>query len=355
MAALGWRVGVEIELMAPRGRTRRDLAERLAGPDGRVERFYHVQSEPSLVPGMKAFHTLTPGFRVFDPQGGAVAWVVDDLTLTAGLDRHAAARSGWHRIVSDDTRLLHLVRRLAPPDAPLDEALRPIAEIYGTALHHDASGLIKVIDEIGSPVCIGASLPGERDRPAEIVSAPIAPDTDFEEAVERLVGPARALGFCVPLEAAVHLHFEAATLEDARAVAGLVELLWTWGDALKTWVRTNPRCVRLGPNPEALLHAVRAPDFADLTWPQARARLAALGLSKYVDYNLKNLAHPRPDKPTFEVRTLPGAVTAPPIATAARAFVALLRHAQSGPIAPRATAEPEDLPELWTAIGFPGC
>lgn len=354
MAALGWRIGVEIELMAPRGRTRRDLAERLAGPDGRVERFYHVQSEPSLVPGMKAFHTLTPGFRVFNAESGAVASVVDDLTLTAGLDRQTRARPGWHRIVSDDTRLLHLVRRLAAPDAPLDEALRPIADLYGTALHHDASGLIKVVDEIGSPVCIGASLPGERDRPAEIVSAPIAPDADFGEEVERLVQPARALGFTVPREAAVHLHFEAATLEDAPTVARLVELLWTWGDALKAWARTNPRCVRLGPNPEALLHAVRAPDFADLSWPQARARLAALGLSKYVDYNLKNLAHPRPDKPTFEVRTLPGAITAPPIARSALAFVALLRHAQTRPVAPRPTAGPEELPELWAAIGFPG-
>lgn len=94
--SLGWRIGVEAELLAPRGRTRLELAETLAGTSGRVDTFFHLQSEPSLVPGMQVFETLTLGFRASDAAGRPVATVVDDLTLVARLDREASARPGWY-------------------------------------------------------------------------------------------------------------------------------------------------------------------------------------------------------------------------------------------------------------------
>ena len=105
------RVGIELELMAPRGRDRAQLARLLAGPEGRVSPFLHPDSEPSLVPGQPIFENLTLGFRVEDALGRPVAHVVDDLTLQDDLDRRAAPRPGWWRIVGDDRRLLHLVRR----------------------------------------------------------------------------------------------------------------------------------------------------------------------------------------------------------------------------------------------------
>ncbi|MFK7926749.1 MAG: amidoligase family protein [Myxococcota bacterium] len=349
MSGLGWRVGVELELMAPAGRTRRDLAVALAGAGGMVEPFFHPQSEPSLVEGMKTFESLTLGFRSLDSAGRPVASCVDDLTLRDRLDPNAPARPGWYRIVSDDLRLLHLVRRLAEPTEGAHAAVVPTAAAFGTRPTPGPGGMWRVVDEIGSPICIAAPVPGERERPCEIVTPPIEPDADFEQVISQLLKTAVSLGFSVPTEAATHLHLDASRLESAGAVANLVELLTTWGPALKTHLRTNPRCTRLGAWPEALLEVVRAPDFRSLEWSAARERLAQVGLSKYVDFNLKNLAHPRSDKRTFEVRILPGTVDSALVGQWARLWVAIAERATAEPVRPRAPQPTVD--GLWDVLG----
>ena len=97
---LSWKIGVEIELIAPRGSSRRALAEALAGPGGAVRTVWFTQSEPAEVPGTPIFHNLTQGFDVTDAAGRRVARLVDDLTLVADLNRTAAPQPGWYRIVS---------------------------------------------------------------------------------------------------------------------------------------------------------------------------------------------------------------------------------------------------------------
>ncbi len=348
--SIGWKVGVELELMAPRGRSRLDLAQELAGRGGRVERFFHPQSEPSMVPNMGVFESLTPGFRAFDASGVQVASVVDDLTLVDGLDSQAASREGWYRVVSDDLRLLHLVRRHAGVEGDLRRVLAPVAALFGTELR-EAHGMVKVVDEIGGPVCIGARLPGERDRPAELVTPPISANDDLQGRLETLLSAARRLGFSVPTEAATHLHFDATRLERAGALANLVELLHTWGPALREHVRTNPRCVRLGPMPDALLEVVRATDFRTLSWKAARERLEGTRPSKYVDFNVKNLVHTRDDKHTFEIRILPGSLSAAQVHGWAALFAAVLWRAVA-PEVVRAQAPRDDLPALWGMIGW---
>ena len=83
-----WRVGFEIELLAPRGASRRDLAEALAGlVGGKVQRIFYPQSELSQVPGMQAFENLTLGFDALDDEGELVARCVDDVTILEDLDR----------------------------------------------------------------------------------------------------------------------------------------------------------------------------------------------------------------------------------------------------------------------------
>jgi len=220
MTQLGWRVGVELELMAPAGRTRRDLAVALAGAGGLVEPFFHPQSEPSLVEGMTVFETLTLGFRALDSAGRPVASCVDDLTLRDRLDPTAPARPGWYRIVSDDLRLLHLVRRLAEPTEGAHAAVLPTAAVFGTRPTPGPGGMWRVVDEIGSPVCIAAPVPGERERPCEIVTPPIEPDANFEATITRLLKTAVSLGFPVPTEAATHLHLDAASLASANCHRG---------------------------------------------------------------------------------------------------------------------------------------
>src|SRR5688572_31097924 len=100
-------MGFEIELLAPVGRSRKDLAVALAEDvGGEIRRCFYPQSEPSLVPNTPVFHNLVLGYDAYDREGRRYARCVDDLTLQADLDRNAAAKDGWYRIVSDDSRLL---------------------------------------------------------------------------------------------------------------------------------------------------------------------------------------------------------------------------------------------------------
>src|SRR5271165_5330390 len=90
-AGLG-KLGVEIELLAPRGRSRQDFACAIAEHYGAaVRRFFHPQGEPSKAPNTAFFQNLTLGFVVEDTRGNVpgnvLAQCVDDLTLQDDLDR----------------------------------------------------------------------------------------------------------------------------------------------------------------------------------------------------------------------------------------------------------------------------
>lgn len=319
-----WPMGFEIELLAPPQSSRAAIAAALAARlGGRVRRSFHEESEPSLVEGTPIFRNLTLGFDVVVGDGPPRVRCLDDLTLRADLDPKAAPRPGWYRIVSDDSRLLRLVEAHCDPEAPLDAVLEPLARLFGTAPETSAAGMIRVRDRLGNPVAIAAPLPGERERPCELVTAPLTVDRQATLAV--LVDAARDLGFTIPREAALHVHFDGAPLCDARVFRRLVEVFGRYALELRAHVGTNPACQRLGAWPDALYSVVRAPDFADLTWPEAQDRLKPLGLSKYCDFNLRNLVHDHPDKHTFEVRLLPVALSAATIVEHAALFEGLLR------------------------------
>ncbi len=133
MIQLTWKIGFEIELLAPKGLSRQTLAEAIAHEQGGiVRRFFHPQSEPSKVPGTLLFHNLTMGFEVVNKQGQVIARCVDDLTLQDDLEKTTSPLTGWYRIVSDDLRLLQLIKQQANPTAPLSEVLKPIAQLFAT-------------------------------------------------------------------------------------------------------------------------------------------------------------------------------------------------------------------------------
>src|SRR6185369_16195929 len=76
------RIGFEIELMAPAGLSRRNLAVELAGRcGGRIHPVWHHDSEPCLVPGLGRFLHLTQGFEVLRADGSLLCTLVDDITL----------------------------------------------------------------------------------------------------------------------------------------------------------------------------------------------------------------------------------------------------------------------------------
>ena len=310
------RVGFEVELLAPRGRSRRDLAQLLAERcGGRVERIFYPQSEPSKVPGQYVFHNLILGFRVTDADGSWVATCVDDLTLQNDLVKSTPPVASWYRILSDDLRLLHLVISQADAEASLEEVLKPIACLFQSELEGGPGGMIRVVDSDDMPVVMAAPLPGERERPCELITAPM--ETGHAEQLDRLLSAARELDFAVPLEAAVHLHFDGSEFQEVGAFSGLVTLLSERGEELKERVGVNPRCRRLGDWPAELRETVEDPDFLRLAWPEARERLLKLPLTKYCDFNLVNLIKGRPDKTTLEIRVLPGSIETEQIVRAA--------------------------------------
>lgn len=319
----GWKKGFEIELLAPRGRSRRDLADHIARRvGGEVRTCFYPQSEPSLVPGLPVFENLVLGFDVRDANGAPVALLVDDLTLQADLDRQAAPLPGWIRVLSDDRRLLALVQRHCDPTAPLDRVLQPMAELFGSKLDLADGNVSKISDADGRSVAMAAQLPGERERPCEIITPPI--EGGARAVLDPLLQDAAALDFTVPAEAAVHVHFDAAPLCSARVIARLVDALDLHGQALRGHVGTNARCSRLAPWSKALVDCARSDRFRTADWPAARAMLAETRPTKYCDFNLFNIAMDTPGKHTFEIRILPGSMDIDQILEQAKLFEHLL-------------------------------
>ena len=340
------KVGIEIELLAPRGASRETLAAEIADwYQGKVRRCFHPQSEPSKIPGTPILENLTLGFEVVDLQGQLLARCVDDLTLQADCDRKASPKPGWYRIVSDDRRLLKLVSRLANPEDSISTVLNPVADLFGAVPQVAPNGMVKVEDGTegeGPPIAIAAPLPGERERPCELITPPWTKHQLTQ--LDDLLTLARRLGFSAPVEGATHFHFDAEPLCDARVFKNLVNLLWAYGPHLRRLVGTNPNCRRLGSFPTALVELVQQPDWETLTWENAVKQLRPLKLTKYCDFNLKNVVYAPADKYTFEARIFPVWLTAEPFYKAIGLMDAILQRAQSSKPVPFAA------PTEWASL-----
>lgn len=329
MKVLEARCGVEIELLAPRGSSRRVLADVLAANcEGTVRPVWHADSEPSLVPGLGRFLHLTQGFAVDRPDGSPLCTLVDDITISADLDPRAPSPPGWHRVLTDDARLLHLLARHSDPGATLVTVLSPVAALWGMPVEEHGA-VRRLTDAGGGTVALAAPQGGERERPCEIVTPPLA--GDHLAALEELLAPARDLGFTVPTEAAVHLHLDGGPYRAPAVLANVVRLFGWWRTQLWQVLGTNNDCRRLAPLPTGLLVAVEgAPSYADL---QAAADRG--GLTKFSDVNLVQLFRDRPLRDTLEVRLLPGTLSAGDIVDRAVLVEELLRRCRDPePLAP---------------------
>lgn len=351
IATLTLRTGFEVELVAPAGSDRRVLADDLADRcGGRVLRSFHTDSEPSAVPGVGVFRHLSPAFDVVDPEGAPVARLVDDITIEADLagTRTPPGHRGWYRVLCDDARLLRLVERHTDPDAALPDVLAPVAGLFGTWVEL-VGGAARVNDATGATVAVAMPLPGGRERPCEVVTPPLT--RDHGAALDALLAPARALGFTVPAEAAVHLHVDGAPFRRAGAFANVVRLFGRWREPLWAALGTNPACRRLAPLPAELVALVdREPAPS---WPALAAAARSTGLTKYADVNLTQLVAARPARDTLEVRLLPGSVDAADVvARAALVERLLLRCFDDRPVpAPGADAAHDPAAALAALAG----
>jgi len=208
-----------------------------------------------------------------------------------------------------------------------------------------------VVDQRGGPVGMGAPLPGEGERPGEIISAPI--EADHANRMEALLRAARALRFRLPREAVTHIHFDGAPLQDANTFANVIHLFGEWLPTLKALFKTTPACRRLGSWPEALYDIVGHDDFRRLQWPEAAQRLKAVPLSKYRDVNVKNVVMSVHGKTTLEVRVLPGLLHSDTILFAACVIEKMLFRAMTSSSLPRRSArkaDPNDVTRLLSQL-----
>ena len=330
---LHWKTGFEIELLAPVGKSRQDIAELLAERmGGQARRFFFADSEPSKVPGQKLFFSLAPGFEVLDANGDLVARFVDDITLQDDLNKQAKPTTDWYRIVSDDRRLLHLVERHADPNLPIEKALNLSAELFGTKPIACDDGIFRLADNENRSIAMASGLPGERERACEIVSAPLVANHQLH--LEHLLAAARELGFTAPQEAALHIHFDGSRLCEVPVLQNLGALLYPRRQMLRKMLSTNPSCRRLGPWPDTLIEILRNPESSKLSWPQLVSRFNRREILKYCDFNIRNLLFPPPNKKTFEVRLLPVSLEASAIVGMAKLFELVLEKACDSQLLP---------------------
>ena len=340
------RIGFEVELMAPPGSNRAALAAEIARREhGAVRPVFHVDSEPSLVPGMGTFLHLTPGFEVNDSAGAPIATLVDDITLSVRSDD--SGPSDWVRLLSDDIRLLRLVELHVEADRDTGSILEPIAALFGTRVERFGA-ISRVDDRSGATVVMAAPLAKARERPCEVVTAPIS--ADHANAVDRLLLPARDLGFTVPDEAAVHLHVDGAGFRQVHSFLNLLRMFGWWRDALWLLLGTNPRCIRLAPVPPEALALL---DQSWTSWPELQQAAAQTGLQKYADLNLVQLVSPTPIRDTVEIRILPGEIDTDVIVARASIIERILdRCEQTTPIASPKRPAGQQVSELSDLLGL---
>lgn len=333
-ARLRRRIGFEIELMAPRGASRRSLADDLAARcGGRVRPIWHRDSEPSLVAGLGRFLNLTLGFAVDRPDGSPLCTLVDDITLRDGLDPRTPAPPGWFRVLSDEPRLLSLLAEQCDPASELDTVLDAAAALWGTK-PAQVGDVYRLDDPAGATIALASPAGAERERPCEIVTPPIG--ADHHGALAELLAPARELGFTVPVEAAVHLHLDGAPFRRPQVLANVVRLFAHWRASLRTLLQTNPACRRLAPLPGPLVAATTGRPG----WDELRAAADEGELTKFFDINLTQLFAANPIRDTIEIRILPGALDADEIVDRAALVELLLERCLFSSSLPAADPDP---------------
>jgi hypothetical protein len=287
-------VGLELELLAPKGHTRVSFARALARRvKGRVEFGFKYFSEGTLADG-RPLCRLSLAARVVERDGRVLATLVDDNTIRAGLAAKPAART-LH--ATDDLRLALLAERVSWSETEADR-LRALAALFdgfedGGTLH----------DAFGNPVVIALTEPRSWHRVCELVTRPLEGDRERRTLVELALSTASDLGCTIPASAALHAHYDAAPWRDVKRLSRLVMEHAARRDAWWAALSPNPGCLKLAPFPADMVRVARQPGRVAFSTFAAALRLA--GAAKACDLNVLGVIEPHPRQPTLEVRCLP--------------------------------------------------
>lgn len=310
------RTGFELELLAPPGRSRADLAHNLAKEfQGRVEHGFKFHGGGHHTDGRKICK-LSPAWRVIDDLGQVLCTLVDDVTISAQLDRRAPPASTLYRLITDDVRLASWIeRRCWGPDREPEQALEALCVEFAAQVGEPGRHGVKrpdqraVVDPHGQILCVVAELEIDRQRVCELVTSPLRRN-QRHDLLARLLRCAQAQDFAIPAEAALHLHLDGEPWRDTETLCRLLHYAMRSRDSLHETFETNPRCRRLRPLADELQALVEetwqhlqarapAPPFEDFA-----AEIRDAGLDKFVDINVQGVVLPFPRQPTLELRFL---------------------------------------------------
>ncbi|MBL9039447.1 MAG: amidoligase family protein [Archangium sp.] len=287
--------GLEIELLAPVGGSRDDLAKAVATTFGGRLRFGWKYHGAGHLPDGRPDCQLSPATRV-EARGRWVASFVDDPTIVDDLRPGAGA---LRMARTDDVRLAAWLERHGWSSRPALEArLRTTQRTFGGTFDEDG-----LVDPWGLPLVRWHRQSVERARVCEVVLRPLAPK-EQRRVVTAVLSRAASLGFTVPAEAALHVHADAAPF---RSTEALKHLVLEWSRTRKAWLarlKPNPRCRKLGPYADDVVRVAKeaAPS---LPFETLAAAMVLAGLKREVDLNLLGLVDRFPKQPTVEVRCLP--------------------------------------------------
>ncbi|MCC6333232.1 MAG: amidoligase family protein [Myxococcales bacterium] len=287
------RVGLELELLAPRGVDRPAVAHAIARKvRGHVEYGFKYTSEGRLPDG-RPLCRLSDAVRVVDARGVLVT-VVDDPTIRARLSVTPRQRT---LSVTDDLRIALLAERICW-SRRRDTRLQPLAALFGGPIEGGT-----LADAFGHPLVVLLEEPLSWGRVCELVTRPLATRAERRQVAELLLGVARELRLAVPAEAGLHAHYDAGPWRTTRTLRRLIlestEHRAAWHERL----RPNPRCLKLGPFPDAVVRVAR--EGARVSFPTFAAAVRLAGARKEGDVNVLGVVEPRPRQPTLELRCLP--------------------------------------------------
>ena len=224
---------MELEWLAPAGKTRFDLARALAKLAGGALRLSFKYHGHGLLPDGRPDCHLTPAAKVM-VKGKWFASVVDDPTI---VDDLASDSTELMRIArTDDVRLALWVERNCPGHfAPLQKTFAATEVEEG------------FVDPWGQPLTRWHHVPAERARVCEVVMRPLSRE-ELAPTLRKVMKLASSLGFTVPAEAAIHAHFDAAPFQSTAVMRRLIS---KWSNERPRWLS------RFQPNQRQAAHCER--------------------------------------------------------------------------------------------------
>lgn len=287
-------MGLELELLTPKGHTRVSFARALARRvKGRVQLGFKYFSEGTLPDG-RPLCRLSLAARVVERDGRMLATLVDDNTIRDGL---AAKPAGRTLHATDDLRLALLAERVCWSDRE-DARLNQLEALFEGFVEDGT-----LHDAFGNPIVITLIEPRSWHRVCEVVTRPLDGNGERRSVVDAVLATAKALGCTTPSTAALHAHYDAEPWRDVKRLSRLVVEHATHRDAWWAALSPNPACLKLAPFPADVVRVAQQPGRVAFSTFAAALRLA--GATKACDLNVLGVIEPHPRQPTLEVRCLP--------------------------------------------------